>query len=185
MREEWKILIKGTVNTYEASSFGRFRRLGKHKNNYLKPYLRNCIENKPKQNNRKHTLIIKCSPDGANNKSIEYNCKKAIAELFIRKLNPNEVVITKNNNTFDIRVNNLFITTKRNLGQITGYQSGKSKRVAYYDSTGYKFTYRSARECAKQLNTNYQTILDICNKKNKRKPAFNVEFENLVKENQK
>jgi hypothetical protein len=176
-KEEWKTLYIGNKWTYEASNMGRFRRIGKTKYCYLKPYYRNCYEYHKKigkQNNRQHTLIIKITPN-IDKKPIEINCKKVLAELFIRPLKENEVVITKNGNNEDLRVKNLFITTKSNLGKITGYKCSQSKRVYYYDNTGYRHSFRSARECSKQLGVSYQTILDYCYNRVK-KPKFKVRW---------
>lgn len=173
MREEWKELYQGDKWTYEVSNLGRFRRIGKTKHCYLKPYLRNCIEGN-RHNNRKHTLIIKITPN-ENKKPMEINCKKAIASIFIRELKPNEVVITKNNDPKDIRVSNLFITTTKYLGQLTGGKTKIAKKVIYTDRAGYEFTYSSVRKCAKELGLSYQTILDYCNGKVD-KPKKQVRF---------
>lgn len=169
-KEIWK-KIDNTI--YECSNLGRFRRIGKTKINYLKPYFRNCYENK---RNRPHTLIVKMKID---DKFKEFNCNKTIAELFIRPLQPNEVVVCKNGDRSDIRVSNLFITTKSQLGKITGHKTSKSKKVYYFDNTGYRQSFRSARECAKQLGVSYQTILDYCHNRVEN-PKYNVQFVDKV-----
>lgn len=171
MRNEiWKEFARNGPIIYEASNLGRFRRIGKTKISYLKTYFRSCYEAK---RNRPHTLIIKIK---LGLKSKEFNCKKLIATLFIRELKDNEVVINKNNDPKDIRVVNLFITNRKNLGQITGGKSSRSKRIVYYDHTGFRTSYPSARKLAKELGVSYQTVLDIANNKTK-KPKFKIEWE--------
>ena len=161
MNEEWKTFIEDEFIRYEASNMGRFRRVGKRITNYLNPYHRNCYENK---RNRPHSVIIATS---INKKKKEHNCKKLLAELFMRPLKDNEVVIVKNGNNFDLRVSNLFITTKNNLGHITGGKSSRSKKIYYYDNTGFRTSYPSARNLAKKLGVSYQCVLDIANGKTK------------------
>ena len=168
--EIWKEFARNGPIIYEASNFGRFRRIGKTKISYLKPRFRSCYES---QRNRPHTLIIKIK---LNLKSKEFNCRKLIATLFMRELKDDEVVINKNNDPKDVRVSNLFITSKKNLGQITGGKSSKSKRVIYYDHLGFRTSYPSARKLAKELGVSYQTVLDIVNNKTK-KPKFKIEWE--------
>ena len=70
----------------------------------------------------------------------------------------------------------MFITSRKNLGQITGGKSSKSKRIIYYDHTGFRMSYPSARKLAKELGVSYQTVLDIANNKTK-KPKFKIEWE--------
>ncbi len=90
-----------------------------------------------------------------------------MANLFLRELLNDEVVINNNGNRFDLRVRNLFITNRKNLGAITGGKTSKSKRIVYYDNLNYRFVYPSARNLAKQLKVSYQTILNIANHKTK------------------
>jgi energy-converting hydrogenase Eha subunit F len=174
-KEQWKIFCVGTQWTYECSTEGRFRRLGKTGYCYLKPYFRNCIEGS-RHTNRKHSLIIKISPNGGHNKPKEINCKNILAKMFIRPLNRGEVVITKNGDNQDIKVSNLFITTQQNLGKITGYKTCLSKRVCRTDKTGYKYYYRSARQCGIELGISYQTVLDYCWNKVKR-PKYDLKWD--------
>lgn len=168
-KEIWKIFASNGIIKYEASNLGRFRRIGKQRINYLKPYYRNCYD---KKGNRPHTLIIKIS---LNHKPKEINCNKLIASLFIRELKDNEVVINKNNNRHDLRVENLFITTRSNLGAITGGKSSCAKRIIYYDNLDFATSYPSARILAKELGVSYQTVLDIANGKTK-KPKFKIKW---------
>ena len=168
-KEIWKVFATDGIIKYEASNLGRFRRIGKTKINYLTTYHRNCYE---KNRNRPHTLIIKIT---LNHKSKEFNCNKLIASLFIRELKDNEVVINKNNNRHDLRVENLFITTRSNLGSITGGKSSKAKRIIYYDNLEFATSYPSARKLAKELGVSYQTVLDIANGKTK-KPKFKIKW---------
>ena len=169
INEVWKSFASNGIIKYEASNMGRFRRVGKTKINYLKPYFRTCIETK---RNRPHSVIIKIIQDG---KPKEYNCKKLLAKLFIRDLKENEVVITKNNNPKDLNIKNLFITTRQNLGPITGGKSSRSKKIYYYDNAGYRTSYPSARSLAKVLGVSYQTVLDVANGKTK-KPKYKIEW---------
>lgn len=170
-KEIWKTFLTNGVIEYQASNLGRFKRVGKRKSNYLKPYHRNCYENK---RNRPHSVVIATSID---KKKKEYNCNKLIAELFIRKLKDDEVVINKNGDRLDLRVLNLFITTKKNLGHITGGKSSKSKKIYYYDNMDYRTSYPSARNLAKKLGVSYQTVLDIANGRTKN-PKFKIVWAN-------
>lgn len=176
MKEEWKEFASYKFIKYEASNLGRFRRIGKQKISYLKPYRRSCFE-REKHKNRAHSVIIKIS---LNKKQKEYNCNRLLATLFIRELNENDVVININNDRFDLRVKNLFITTRKSLGSITGGKSSKSKRIVYYDNINYRFVYSSARALAKQLQISYQTVLNIANNKIK-KPRWKIVWESEEK----
>lgn len=164
-KEEFKEFYRKGTTVYECSNFGRIRRICKTTVYYLKPYLRNCIE---LHRNRRHTAIVKIG-----NK--EFNCRKLIAENFIRPLKPNEVVILRNGDNLDLNVKNMFITTKSNLGKITGGKTRRAKKIYYYDNLNYRHTFPSARSLAKHLGVSYQTILDIANGKVK-KPKFNVKW---------
>lgn len=167
-REIWKtIIIHNNCIQYQCSNYGRFRRIGKTKINYLIPYKGNCYEN---GKNRKHRVIVKIPING---KFKEINCRKILAEKFIRKLNPGEIVINKNNNCFDLNVKNLFITTPTNLGKITGGNTKKAMKVKYVDAAGYNHTFSSIRSAAKYLNISYQNVSDICKNKIK-KPKYNL-----------
>ena len=84
--------------------------------------------------------------------------------------------ISKNNKIDDLRVSNLFITTKEVQGKLTGYLTKKCRKIIFIDSAGFNHSFRSARYAAKELKISYQTILDICNKKVK-KPKFNLKFQ--------
>lgn len=169
-REVWKTITKREDGVrYECSNNGRFRRVGKTKINYLKPYKGNCFEN---GYNRKHRIIIKIPIDG---KYKEINCRMLLAKMFIRELLPDEIVINKNGNPFDLNVKNLFITNHKNLGRITGGTTKKCIKVIYTDSEGFHHTFSSVRQAAKHLNISYQTISNICKNKIK-KPKYNLRF---------
>ena len=164
-KEKFKEFYKTNKFIYECSSIGRFRRISKTAVHYLKPYLRYC---KILHRKRKHTAIIKI--DGK-----EFNCRKLIATLFIRPLQSNEVVILRNGNNLDLNVKNMFITTKSNLGRITGGKSSKARKICYCDYLGYKQIYSSARSLAKYLGISYQTVLNIAHGKTKN-PKFNIKW---------
>lgn len=163
IKEEWKI-FNNDYHQYECSNLGRFRRKIKKGYRYLKIY---------SDNRRKSLKIVKVTL--SKYKSKEFNAYKIMAEMFLRPLKENEVCIPKNNNREDLRVSNLFIITKSQLGKITGYKTSQTRKIIYTDNLGYKTTYRSARQAGIELGTSYQTVLDICNGKRK-KPKFNIRF---------
>lgn len=172
-REIWKTIVtKENGVRYECSNNGRFRRVGKVKTNYLKPYKGNCYEN---GNNRKHRVVIRVPING---KMKEINCRKVLAEKFIRELKPEEIVINKNGNCFDLNIKNLFITNHKELGKITGGTTRKTIKVEYIDSAGFHHTFQSIRKAAKELNISYETVSNICKRKVKN-PKYNLSYKEV------
>lgn len=166
-REVWKIFARDDRKSYECSNCGRFRRIYKTKKILFNP----VRDYQWKKDN--YSLIVNVTINGVRK---GLNARKVIAETFIRPLNKNELVISKNNKIDDLRVSNLFITTKEVQGKLTGYLTKKCRKIIFIDSAGFHHSFRSTRYAAKELGVSYQTVLDICNKKVK-KPKFNLKFQ--------
>ena len=156
-REVWKVFAQDERKSYECSNYGRFRRIYKTKKVIFNP-----------------VRDYQWKQDNGARKGL--NARKVIAEIFIRPLNENELVISKNNKVDDLRVSNLFITTKQVQGKLTGYLTKKCRKIVYTDKAGFKHVFRSVRYAGKELGISYQTVLDTCNKKIKR-PKFDLRFQ--------
>lgn len=166
-REVWKVFAQDERKSYECSNYGRFRRVYKTKKVIFEP----IRDYQYKKDN--YALIVNITINGTRDR---LNAKKVIAEVFIRPLNENELVISKNNKVDDLRVSNLFITTKQVQGKLTGYLTKKCRKIVYTDKAGFKHVFRSVRYAGKELGISYQTVLDTCNKKIKR-PKFDLRFQ--------
>lgn len=166
-RETWKVFAQDERKSYECSNYGRFRRVYKTKKVIFEP----IRDYQWKKDN--YSLIVNVT---INSVRKGLNARKVIAETFIRSLNENELVISKNNKVDDLRVSNLFITTKQVQGKLTGYLTKKCRKIVYIDKAGFKHVFRSVRYAGKELGISYQTVLDTCNKKIKR-PKFDLRFQ--------
>lgn len=103
-----------------------------------------------------------------------YRAKNLIAKYFIKEFKKNDVVIQKNGDIFDCRVENLKVVprkahSKRKCGL------GRAKKVGLYQNGKLVKTWDSTRRCAKDLFCCYRTISKICNEKVKDK-LFDVRW---------
>lgn len=153
--EVWKKVYN---SRYEASNYGRFRKLNKYNYSEIKTYRKRAI------------CVVKLTING---KRRYYNVAKMIVELFIRVLKENEVVYHKNGIISDNRLANLEIITRSEAGRRTGWQSHR-KAIIMLDKDGViEKVFKGTREASKELFINRQTICDYCNKKVK-KPIYNL-----------
>ncbi len=153
---------------YQVSNFGRFRRVNETstaKYTSVKPYNHNrrCRKNGP----TKKVLFV-------NLGSKAYLAKKVIANAFLENPNNYTCVLQLDNDYKNINVNNLKWVSASYIGKITGYKS-KSIPVEVITKNKEIKKYRSVRNCAKNMNVSYQTILDYLNKKVKN-PMFTVRY---------
>lgn len=101
----------------------------------------------------------------------EERVHKLVGETFLRKPKPNEVLRRINGIKTDVFVGNLEWVDKYKLGELTGPHS-RRKPVVKVNADGEEIEfYSSAREAARRNFMSYQTVMDYCNKKNKRKVA--------------
>ncbi len=167
-QEIWK-LITWSNGTYYISNLGRVKKKYKNYERILKPYL--------KTNKRKY-LYIKIFLD--NNTKIQNNKRKykqkmihqLVAEFFLPvKPGIDYVLFHKNGVLTDNRDFNLTWITKKELGRITGGKTKRVKGILKIDPKTNKIInyYKTSREAGKANYCSYQTILDSCNRKNKKR----------------
>lgn len=155
MHEEWKTIDYDT--RYQVSNYGRFRKKNpKNGYRYLKPF-------------RNHDLFLVKIRDK------DMNCARLVANAFIKTLNKDDRVYHKNNLEFDNYYKNLEIVSLKELGKRTGHIS-KSQRVVEVKDNEIIRDWTSAREAAKDLFINRQSVCDYCNNKVKN-PLYNLMWE--------
>ncbi|HIW31268.1 MAG TPA: NUMOD4 motif-containing HNH endonuclease [Candidatus Paenibacillus intestinavium] len=142
---------------YEINNRGDIRRLWKNaKKTLLKPALKRCG----------YTIRLLDS-SGIRR---ELRVHKLMQHTFMRTPKLGEVLYHKNGNKLDNWINNLAYITRQELGKMTGGQSRQS--VLKIDTSGEVVEiYRSARAAGKENFMSYQTIIDRCNGKVKKKIA--------------
>lgn len=106
-----------------------------------------------------------------NGKRKEERVHRLVAETFLRKPKQNEVLRRINGIKTDVFIGNLEWIDRHKLGELTGPHS-RRKPVVKANTDGEELEcYTSAREAARQNYMSYQTVMDYCNKKNKKKVA--------------
>lgn len=98
-----------------------------------------------------------------------------ILGAFVPKPEGDYVVRFKDGNPCNVALSNMEWVSRSKHGELTGWKCRQSKRVLYINPNGISQFFRSARNAAKELNCSYQTILDICHGKVKKK-MYNVSF---------
>lgn len=153
--EKW---IPGFEGKYYATWQGEIFRIFKNgKQRELKGYR--------KGNN----YCVKLSPG-------EYMFNRVIWETFKGPIPEGYLVVRKTSVLTENSMNNLRLRTKSQHGKKTGPMSG-SRAVELVDDEGNAVdSWASARKAAKDLFVSYQTVMDICNQKVKRKPLINVRW---------
>lgn len=156
--------IKGYEGRYEITTDGEIFRFFKNgKKRHLKGYRKN------------NTYCVKLTDTAG--KATEYSYGRLVYESFKGTIPDNYVIKHKNNLVSDNRLINLRIVTMSERGKNTG-PSSRSKPVELLNDNGKVIeSWTSARKAAKDLFVSYQTVMDICNKKIKKKPLINVRWE--------
>jgi protein-tyrosine-phosphatase len=91
---------------------------------------------------------------------------------FFKTRNPKVSVYHKNGMKSDCSLANLKLLSRADLGKITGSQA-KRRSVEKLSADGTPIEiYSSARQAAKENFMSYQTVIDFCNGKIKRKTAI-------------
>lgn len=114
-------------------------------------------------------LVIRLMDENGNRK--EERVHKLVGETFLRTQRPGESLRHINGIKTDNYVGNLEWISKKELGKLTGPHSRRKPVVKLNDDGEALDFYTSAREAAKQNFMSYQTVMDYCNKKNKKKIA--------------
>lgn len=142
---------------YEVSNFGNFRKKNP-KNGYhpVKAY-------------RKHNKFV------ITIDSKEYIASRLVANAFIKQLVKGDIVFHKNGILCDNYYKNLLIVDRKYCGLSTGHIS-QSRAVVEVKNNEILRRWRSARQAAKELFINRQTVSDYCNNKVKKK-MFNLMWE--------
>lgn len=139
-----------------VSDQGRAKKVCKNGNEYEVGWM----EKSPKKTNRQVRVKI-----GRK----DLYLKAMVWETFKGKIPPDCCLAHKNGAKLDNSIYNLYLTTKRDLGLKTGYKS-HSQRVVCLDN---RKIYKSAKDCARDLDCMHMTIINACNGKVKN-PLFNV-----------
>lgn len=107
--------------------------------------------------------------------SFQFN--RIIWETFKGPIPTGYLVVRKISVLSENGMHNLKLSTKAKHGKKTGPTS-RSKSVELLNDGGDVIdSWSSARKAAKDLFVSYQTVMDICNKKVKRRPIINVRWE--------
>lgn len=108
--------------------------------------------------------------------SKEYRFNRIIWETFKGPIPDGYFVVRKTNIGTNNHIANLTLRTKSQHGKKTGPTS-RSKEVVLLDDGNHIIDHwSSARKAAKDLFVSYQTVMNICNGKTKRKPIVNVRW---------
>ncbi|MFE4522169.1 NUMOD4 domain-containing protein [Cytobacillus firmus] len=151
-QEVWKE-IEGSDGKFLISSYGRVQRVYKKHNSYILPFL-----------HRKH-LMVKVWFKG---KYQQVKTGHLVANHFLNKPKPGEVLHHKNGIVTDDFVGNLEYISKKELGRKTAHKA-KARPVVKIDPVTFDVIdeYRSSREAGRQNYRSYQSVLDNCNKRTK------------------
>lgn len=86
------------------------------------------------------------------------------------------LVVRKTNIKTMNAMTNLRLRSKKHHGKKTGPMASSKEVVLLNDDNKVINSWSSARKAAKDLFVSYQTVMDICNKKIKKKPIVNVRW---------
>lgn len=140
--------IPGYDGKYKINYFGNIRRTlknGKYKE--LHPYI--------KSSNGRRVVKLNCK---------EIVVMKLMQITFIGELKEGYVTYHKNGILTDDALNNIGITTRSELGKMTGTWNDSEFSIVKIDSNGEIVDfYKSAREAGRKNHMSYQTILDRIN----------------------
>ena len=160
--QDIKRWIPGYEGKYFATWDGRiFHSCKNGKNVELKGYRKGNI------------YCVKLS-NGTEYKEIAF--QRVIWMAFKGEIPPGYLVVRKTNILTKNGMNNLRLRSKTQHGKKTGAMA-KSKEVELLNDQGEVIdSWPSARKAALDLYVSYQTVMDICNHKIKRKPLINVRW---------
>lgn len=117
---------------------------------------------------KKGIYVIRLTDPNGHRK--EERVHKLMQHTFLNSPKPGQVLYHKNGNRLDNWINNLGYMSREALGRKTG---GQSRKAVLKINTCYEVIeiYRSARQAARENFMSYQTIIDRCNGKVKKKVA--------------
>lgn len=154
----WKD-IPGFGGKYQVSVDGRIRRTYKSR----EPKELSRFTRKDKQ-----TLWVKLSLDG---RSRDHKVARLVWLAFRGRIPAGMAVHHKNGDLQDDGVNNLALIDRKRLGEKTGARAGRKPVAKKTGWGGVVEVYASAREAARRNFMSYQTVMDHCNGKTKRRKA--------------
>jgi len=154
--------IKGYENKYSCNELGQIFRHYKNRHpKELKTYV----------HHNRHVVCLHKSDNGK-----EFIVSRLIYETWIGSIPKGAIVIRRNGILVDSHVDNLELSTYQKRSVVTGGTS-RNKPVELLDDDGVVIdSWSSARKAAKDLFVSYQTVMDICNRKT-RKKLVNVRWE--------
>lgn len=160
--EAYKKWIPKYENKYFATWDGRiFKQLKNGKTRELKGYVKG------------NTYQVKLARNGVYK---EYSFNRVIWETFKGKIPDGYLVVRKISVLTENGMQNLTLRSPAQHGKRTGPKA-RSKAVELLSDDGTVIdSWSSARKAAKDLFVSYQTIMNICNKKIKKKPILNVRW---------
>ena len=143
---------------YYFSSYGRVKRIYRHKERLLKPY---------RVSHRKGSELWVVKVYGK-----ETSISRTVYELFIGTVPDGYNIIHRNKVQSDNAAVNLKAVSKRELGTLYGGRTRMQRLI--YDMEN-KCFYKGTREAGKALHISRQTVSDYCNGKVK-KPMFRLRW---------
>lgn len=136
--------IPGYGGKYQINYFGNIRRALKRGYKDLHPYIKSSNGRRIVKLNGKEQVVM-----------------KLMQITFIGALPPGKVAYHKNGIITDDALNNIGITTRSELGRLTGRSNGCEISVVKISPDGEIVDfYRSVREAGRKNHMSYQTILD-------------------------
>ena len=143
---------------YHFSSYGRVKRIYRHKERLLKPY-------KVSRRNGSELWVVKVYGK-------ETPVSRTVYELFIGTVPEGYNIIHRNKVQSDNAAVNLKAVSKKELGTLYGGRTRMQRLI--YDMEN-KCFYKGTREAGKALHISRQTVSDYCNGKVK-KPMFRLRW---------
>lgn len=156
---EWKP-VPGYGGKYEASFFGLVRRIYRTKpprilTGYRKASVRRLVVGLTGDDGKKREEVV----------------AQAVYTAHVGKIPEGHVIVHKNGSFLDNSVNNLAVMPLREIGGKYGGQSRRKSVVKISPGGQEVETYSSAREAARKNYMSYQTVIDRCNGKTKKRTA--------------
>lgn len=124
----------------------------------------------------RHRSVFTVNLTGTSGTRSTFHVNRLVWQTFVGPIPKGKLVCRRDNNLTHNQLDNLYLSTLSERGKITGSKGGR-KAVEQLESGKVINSWPSARRAAKDLYVSPTTVTDICNKKLKNKPIFNLRWE--------